>query len=373
MSKVDIAKAEIKDWLKRKLLPKKKVQYDEPPIEQKTFFPVKSTEKVESQKDRFGGVVVLNNKILLVNPTNNFGNYAWTFPKGGATKGESPEDAAVREVEEESGYICKVIQRIAGKFSGTTSDNNYFLMRPIKQGKHGWETAQVYWAEFEDAKEMIMETGLLGNIGGMRRDLQVLHAAFGKEIHPEELKEIEDQVDLIRKQRFARQAKEREEKLKEKLGDEGYYAFKTYQSKMRKQDDKRRAQLADETQRAFVIASKKKADLRAQRQEELLRFKLGDEGYEKFKQFTAEREAIEKQKWNTVKGSYVWGLPSSSKVAARCWRCNGTKIEKKGVLNACQDCGAQWLDKKPLHAGRPGKPKPEKWVQKTFNWPKEGK
>ena len=36
----------------------------------------------------------------------------WTFPKGKLEPGESPEDAALREVEEESGWRCEVRHKL---------------------------------------------------------------------------------------------------------------------------------------------------------------------------------------------------------------------------------------------------------------------
>jgi 8-oxo-dGTP diphosphatase len=36
----------------------------------------------------------------------------WTFPKGKLKEGESPEDAALREVEEESGWRCELAHEL---------------------------------------------------------------------------------------------------------------------------------------------------------------------------------------------------------------------------------------------------------------------
>jgi 8-oxo-dGTP diphosphatase len=52
-----------------------------------------------------GGILVRDGRVLLVHrPTYD----DWTFPKGKAEPGESDEDCAVREVEEETGLRCEL-------------------------------------------------------------------------------------------------------------------------------------------------------------------------------------------------------------------------------------------------------------------------
>jgi 8-oxo-dGTP pyrophosphatase MutT (NUDIX family) len=52
-----------------------------------------------------GGVVARDGKVLLVHRPKYDD---WTFPKGKAEEGESDEDCAVREVEEETGFRCSL-------------------------------------------------------------------------------------------------------------------------------------------------------------------------------------------------------------------------------------------------------------------------
>lgn len=54
-----------------------------------------------------GGVVGRAGKILLVKVTNLQGEVVWTFPKGHLEGKERPLDAALREVEEETGWRCQ--------------------------------------------------------------------------------------------------------------------------------------------------------------------------------------------------------------------------------------------------------------------------
>ena len=56
-----------------------------------------------------GGVVTRDGKVLLVKVENLKGEEVWTFPKGHLDPGESPRQAALREVLEETGYACAVV------------------------------------------------------------------------------------------------------------------------------------------------------------------------------------------------------------------------------------------------------------------------
>jgi len=50
-------------------------------------------------------------RTLLRKPSNHFGGYVWTFAKGKPDAGEQPEQTALREVHEETGYVCRVLVR----------------------------------------------------------------------------------------------------------------------------------------------------------------------------------------------------------------------------------------------------------------------
>lgn len=55
-----------------------------------------------------GGVVTREGKVLLIRMKTLGGELVWTFPKGHLEKDETPKEAALREVEEESGFSCVV-------------------------------------------------------------------------------------------------------------------------------------------------------------------------------------------------------------------------------------------------------------------------
>ncbi len=60
-----------------------------------------------------GGIVEKNGKVLLVKVTNLQGEVVWTFPKGHLEKNETPLKAALREVEEETGWRCRKVSSLA--------------------------------------------------------------------------------------------------------------------------------------------------------------------------------------------------------------------------------------------------------------------
>jgi len=84
----------------------------------------------DSLRRAYGGVVSDSQGLIaLVKPAGGYGGYAWTFPKGGAIKGESPLDTAVREVREEAGVVAEVEWLIPTRFYGSTTETVYLLMR----------------------------------------------------------------------------------------------------------------------------------------------------------------------------------------------------------------------------------------------------
>jgi ADP-ribose pyrophosphatase YjhB (NUDIX family) len=61
----------------------------------------------ESREFAAGGIVGRRGKILLVQVRNLEGKIVWTFPKGHLEKDENWLPAALREVEEETGWRCR--------------------------------------------------------------------------------------------------------------------------------------------------------------------------------------------------------------------------------------------------------------------------
>ena len=94
----------------------------------------------------------------------------WTFPKGKVEKGETDEQAAVREVEEETGLQCEL-----GRELPSTSYTDlklrdktvrYWAMEASGEGKAGHEVDEVQWVPLSEAPERLSH----------RRDRDVLLA-----------------------------------------------------------------------------------------------------------------------------------------------------------------------------------------------------
>ena len=90
-----------------------------------------------------GGVVGRGGKILLVQVRNLEGKIVWTFPKGHLEKKETWLSAALREVEEETGWKCRnrgllsnVTYRFMRKGKSVFKRVRWYRMVPVeKTGK----------------------------------------------------------------------------------------------------------------------------------------------------------------------------------------------------------------------------------------------
>ena len=131
------------------------------------------------------GVILFdkNGNVMLREPSNHFGQYAWTFSKGGSNPGETPLQAAIRETAEETKLKAhSVLGYVPGGFGGTTSSAYFYFglkdhTTDAPEMDNG-ETWNVKWVPYEEAKKLIAQTGELGNAKGMNRDLKILDAAY---------------------------------------------------------------------------------------------------------------------------------------------------------------------------------------------------
>jgi len=125
-------------------------------------------------KYSFGGVLVRDRKVLLREPKDHFDGYVWTFSKGHPDPGETPEQAALREVLEETGIVARIERLIPGEFKGGTGMTIFYLMSVVEDtGEMEDETSRVQWATPAEARKLISMTT---NPIGRKRDLAVLEA-----------------------------------------------------------------------------------------------------------------------------------------------------------------------------------------------------
>lgn len=126
--------------------------------------------------DAYGGVLIdFNCRVLLREPKDHYGGYVWTFAKGRPDKGETPEQAALREVLEETGYNARIIAALPEPFTGDTTTTGFFLMEPVgSQGGYSNETRKTCWVTFAEASVLIAQTKTMK---GRKRDQLVLMSA----------------------------------------------------------------------------------------------------------------------------------------------------------------------------------------------------
>ena len=130
----------------------------------------------KAKKMSYGGILLNNERhILLRRPKGDFDGYVWTFPKGKEEPGSTPEETALREVKEETGYAAEIVRKLPGQFEGGTGVTEFFLMRPL--GEPGAfdssETEAITWVSLDDATNHIAKTR---NAVGRKRDQSVLEA-----------------------------------------------------------------------------------------------------------------------------------------------------------------------------------------------------
>ncbi len=118
-----------------------------------------------------GGVVVRDGLVLLVHRPNY---EDWTLPKGKLDPGESFEDAALREVEEETGFRCELGAELPSSeytdHKGRSKIVRYWEMR-VLGGEFALndEVDEVRWLEPRAASETLT----------YERDREVLAALAG--------------------------------------------------------------------------------------------------------------------------------------------------------------------------------------------------
>lgn len=111
-----------------------------------------------------GGLVIdERGRVLLIRARDLRNRPVWTLPKGALTPGETNAEAALREVQEETGYRCEVVRDLESVTYWFQRDGqrvrktvHWFLMRPIeKVGEHDHEVDEVLWVDSDDAAERL--------------------------------------------------------------------------------------------------------------------------------------------------------------------------------------------------------------------------
>lgn len=84
----------------------------------------------------------------------------WTFPKGKRTQGEDDRQTALREVQEETGLVCR-IDRAVGRVQYRDRKDRpktvmYWLMTPVEGDFHPTsEVDEIRWLPADKAEELL--------------------------------------------------------------------------------------------------------------------------------------------------------------------------------------------------------------------------
>ena len=131
-----------------------------------------------NDKFSYGGIIINKDGMVLMRKPS--GEQNWTFAKGGANEGESPEEAALREVEEETGIKATILDEIPGHYNSTNSSNKYFLMEADIDDDHidsfkSDETDELKWMTSAEAMKALNDNE---NESSLKRDTEVLSSAL---------------------------------------------------------------------------------------------------------------------------------------------------------------------------------------------------
>jgi 8-oxo-dGTP pyrophosphatase MutT (NUDIX family) len=117
-----------------------------------------------------GAVVVEDDgRIWLVSPSNGFGGYSATFPKGRLDPGGTLQHTAVREVFEESGLVVR-LEAFLLDVRRTQTWTRYYLARRVAgcPAQMGWESQAVHLVPLPLLEEIAVHPNDLAIIRAVR-------------------------------------------------------------------------------------------------------------------------------------------------------------------------------------------------------------
>ncbi|RMH37200.1 MAG: NUDIX hydrolase [Nitrospirae bacterium] len=110
-----------------------------------------------------GGVILHDGQCLLIRTRDLRGRTVWTFPKGRVEPREHSEQAALREVREETGWNCRIeaelprseywFQRHGQRVRKTV---RWYLMMPLERvGEPDMEIEEAKWVPIDEARNLL--------------------------------------------------------------------------------------------------------------------------------------------------------------------------------------------------------------------------
>jgi 8-oxo-dGTP diphosphatase len=102
-----------------------------------------------------GGVIVRDGSVLLVHRPRHDD---WSFPKGKLEPGETWEQAALREVEEETALVCSLGEEVGRTHyvvEEQAKEVRYFWMTSDGEARAKNEIDDVRWLSFDEARRLL--------------------------------------------------------------------------------------------------------------------------------------------------------------------------------------------------------------------------
>jgi 8-oxo-dGTP diphosphatase len=96
-------------------------------------------------------IIVADGRVLMVRRRIKEGELSWQFPAGEVEVGESPDDAAVREAQEETGLIVRATKRLGERIHPATGRIMVYVACDVVAGTpyvgDEEELAEVAWCD----------------------------------------------------------------------------------------------------------------------------------------------------------------------------------------------------------------------------------
>lgn len=102
------------------------------------------------------GIIVKENSVLIVKRKKNEGDLLWQFPGGEVEENETSTQAIIREIKEETGLNCCVLECIGSRIHPYTNrEMSYWACKYISGeiSIHDDDLNEVLWVQIQELKK----------------------------------------------------------------------------------------------------------------------------------------------------------------------------------------------------------------------------